>query len=84
MDLQELDCAHGNSVQQFERLLSAEEAAQLLGGIHVKTLQRMARGREVPSHRIGRGWFFRASELDAWLQVKSQRQPARSITKEIQ
>ena len=51
----------------FEPLLSDVQAAQLLGGMHVKTLQRMARTQEIPAHKIGRFWYFRASELDKWL-----------------
>ncbi len=66
-----------NIRQHFEPLLSAEQAAQLLGGMHTKTLQRMARNNEVPAYRIGRFWLFRASELNGWLQVQSSRQPVR-------
>ena len=67
----------------FEPLLNAVQAARLLGGMHVKTLQRMARNHQVPSHRIGRGWFFRASELDQWLGLESQGQLARSFTRRL-
>ena len=52
---------------QFEPLLDDQQAAALLG-IHPKTLQRLARNGRVPSHRIGRFWRYRASELDAWLR----------------
>jgi excisionase family DNA binding protein len=52
----------------FEPLLSTEDAAQLLGGIHPKTLQRKARAGEIPGYQFSRGWFFRASELDNWLR----------------
>lgn len=55
---------------EFERLLSAEEAAGLLGNIHVKTLQRYARQGSVPGYRIGGRWYFRTTELDAWLQSR--------------
>jgi excisionase family DNA binding protein len=58
----------------FEPLLSASQAAQLLGGMHTKTIQRMARAGEVPGHRIGRAWFFRASELNQWLGLRSSGQ----------
>jgi excisionase family DNA binding protein len=54
----------------LERLISAQEAAKFLGGIHPKTLQRMARRQEVPSYRFGRSWFFRLSDLDQWLRSK--------------
>jgi excisionase family DNA binding protein len=65
----------------FEPLVSATQAAAMLGGIHVKTLQRMARGQELPARRIGRAWFFRASELDQWLRLKSSGQLAHSNAK---
>ena len=51
-----------------ERVRSGrDEAALLLGGIYVKTLQRKAREGVIPGRQIGRAWFFRASELDRWI-----------------
>jgi excisionase family DNA binding protein len=46
--------------------------------IHVKTLQRYARLGRLPGYQIGGHWYFRASELDAWLQsrINSNCQPA--------
>jgi excisionase family DNA binding protein len=63
----------------FETLLRSEDAARLLGNIHVKTLQRYARHGSVPGYRIGGHWYFRISELDAWLQsrINSNRQSVR-------
>ncbi len=55
---------------EFEPLLDCKEAAKLLGNIHVKTLQRYARQGELPSYRVGGHWYFRASELDAWLRSR--------------
>ena len=52
---------------EFEPLISADEAASLLG-IHAKTLQLMARKGRIPGKRIGKFWRFRKSELDAWLR----------------
>jgi excisionase family DNA binding protein len=51
----------------FEPLINDRQAAELLG-IHPKTLQRFARTSQIPAHRIGRFWRYRASELDAWLR----------------
>jgi excisionase family DNA binding protein len=67
------------SYSQFEPLLDSEQAARLLGNIHVKTLQRYARLGVVPSYRIGSHWFFRESELDAWVrsQINSSCRPCR-------
>ena len=50
----------------FEPLLSDEEAGHLLG-LHPKTVQRLARTKQIPAHHIGRFWRYRASELDKWL-----------------
>ena len=54
----------------FELLVGCEEAAGLLGNIHVKTLQRYARQGSVPGYRIGGHWYFRITELDAWLRSR--------------
>lgn len=56
----------------FEPVLTSEQAARLLN-IHPKTLQRMARKGQIPAHRIGDLWRFRALELDAWLRGKHDR-----------
>jgi excisionase family DNA binding protein len=55
---------------QFEQLLRSDEAAKLLGNIHVKTLQRYARAGTLPGYRLGGHWYFRASELDSWLRSR--------------
>lgn len=62
----------------FETLIGSPEAAKLLGNIHVKTLQRYARTGSLPGYQIGGHWYFRVSELDAWLQsrINSNCQPA--------
>ena len=60
------------TTQDFEPLLKVEEAALLLGGMHPKTLMRLARLGEVPAIKIGRCWFFRASALNDWIGLQSQ------------
>jgi excisionase family DNA binding protein len=59
-------------ILSYEPLMSDAEAAKFLGGLHPKTVQRMARRGKLPAYRIGRYWRFRASELDQWLRVQSQ------------
>ena len=54
----------------FESLISSTQAAKLLGNLHVKTLQRYARSGRLPGYQIGRHWYFRESELDAWLRLQ--------------
>jgi excisionase family DNA binding protein len=52
---------------EFEPLLSAEEAAVLLG-IHVNTLRHWAREGKIPSRHVGRRVTFRKSELNRWYE----------------
>jgi excisionase family DNA binding protein len=49
----------------FEPLISAAEAAQLLG-IHPVTVLRWAREGRVPHLRLGRKVKFRVSDLNSW------------------
>jgi len=65
--------------QSFEALITSTAAARLLGNLHVKTLQRYARLGRIPGYQIGGHWYFRESELDAWLrhQINSKCQSVR-------
>jgi len=53
----------------FEPLLDSDEAAELLR-IHPKTLQRMARNRQIHGTQVGKLWRFRAPDLEVWLRTK--------------
>lgn len=70
---------------QFEPLLSDTQASELLG-LHAKTVQRMARRGQIPAYRVAKYWRYRASELSAWLVLKSSGQihPPAHTQKEIQ
>jgi hypothetical protein len=57
-----------NSSQDFEPLINTKTAANLLGGMHPKTLEKKARGGEIPAHFIFGHWQYRKSELDNWVQ----------------
>jgi excisionase family DNA binding protein len=62
-----------------EPLISSKEAAELLGGLHRKTVERMARRKEIPAMKVGKYWMFRASLLDDWIkkQLDSPCSPCR-------
>jgi excisionase family DNA binding protein len=60
----------GDGDRSFEPLIASSQAAKLLGNIHIKTLQRYARLGSVPGYQIGGHWYFRASDLDDWLQTQ--------------
>jgi excisionase family DNA binding protein len=66
------------SATTFEPLLNSREAAALLR-MHYKTLERKARRGNILGYQIAGRWYFRASELDAWLksQVNSPSQSVR-------
>ena len=52
-----------NDNRQFEPLLNDAEAASFLGGLHSKTVQRMAQKRGDSHYRVGKYYRYRASEL---------------------
>ncbi len=69
-----------------EPLMNDAQAAQFLGGLHPKTVQRMARKGDLPSYRVGKYWRYRATELSQWLVLHSSGQinPLAQTRKEIQ
>jgi excisionase family DNA binding protein len=56
----------------YEPLLNDLQAAHFLGGLHPKTVQRMARRREIPHYRVGKYYRYKLSELDQWLSAQRQ------------
>ncbi len=47
-------------------IMNAQEAAKFLC-VHVETIRRMARRREIPAFKMGRGWRFRRTALLDWI-----------------
>jgi excisionase family DNA binding protein len=66
--------------QIFEPLLDSREAAALLH-VHYKTLERKARCGEIPGYQIAGRWYFRVSELDAWVRSQLNSSPANLVRK---
>jgi excisionase family DNA binding protein len=52
---------------EFEPLVDVEKLTESVP-LHRKTIMRMARENRIPAIQIGRYWFFRLSEIDAWLR----------------
>jgi excisionase family DNA binding protein len=69
---------------QPEPLVNDAQAALFLG-LHPKTVQRMARRKEIPAYRVGKYWRYRTSEINEWLVLHSSRQinPPAQPRKEI-
>lgn len=36
--------------------------------VRQETIHRWIRGKDMPAHRVGRMWRFKASEVDAWVE----------------
>ena len=75
-----------HDIGHYEPLLGDAEAARFLGGLHPKTVQRMARRGDIPHYRVGKYYRYRASELSTWLVLHSsgQNNPPAHSRKEIQ
>lgn len=71
------------SADTYEPLLNDVQAAAFLGGLHPKTVQRLARRGEIPAFRIGRYCRYRASELDAWLRSQVVNSPCQVSTRVV-
>ena len=50
-----------------DRWLSVEEIAEYLG-VSKDTVYAWISKREMPAHRIGRLWKFKAHEIDVWVR----------------
>jgi excisionase family DNA binding protein len=50
-----------------QTVLTAQEAAETLG-VHVETIRRLARKRDLPSFKIGKDWRFRKDALLQWME----------------
>ena len=50
-----------------ERWFSVEEIAKHLG-VSKETIYRWLERSRIPSHKVGRQWKFKASEIDGWVR----------------
>jgi len=67
------------TLQASEPLVDSTAAADILGGIHPKTVERWARAGKIPAYRFFKQWRFRVSELEMWIRshVNSHCHPCR-------
>ena len=49
-----------------ERWLSVEEIGKHLG-VSKETIYRWVEKGKIPSHKVGRQWKFKVSEVDEWI-----------------
>ena len=55
-----------DSAIQIKEIMTPREAAQYLS-VHVRTLYRLAKNKEIPGRKVGGSWRFRKNALDEWL-----------------
>ena len=55
----------------MQDMLTTEEAATYLR-LHPRTVERKARGGQLPAAKTGRKWLFRRADLDAWADRLAQ------------
>ena len=60
-----------------ERWLSVEEIASHLG-VSKETIYRWLEKKKIPSHRVGRLWKFKATEVDIWIKSGGAGEPKQS------
>lgn len=49
-----------------EKWINTNEAAEFLGVKPATIRDWIRKGKDIPRRKIGRGWKFKYSELDAW------------------
>ena len=54
-----------------EPLMTASELAQYLR-LHTETIYRLIQTEGLPAVKAGGQWRFRTSEVDQWLQVRTE------------
>ncbi len=59
----------------MENVLTPREAAEYLK-IHVRTIYRLVKNREIPGRKVGGSWRFKREDLEEWLSMKENPQMA--------
>jgi len=57
------------SETRVREVLTPREAAEYLS-VHVRTIYRLAKNREIPCRKVGGSWRFKKDALDEWLSLR--------------
>jgi excisionase family DNA binding protein len=57
------------SENRVREVLTPREAAEYLS-VHVRTIYRLAKNREIPCRKVGGSWRFKKDALDEWLSLR--------------
>jgi len=58
-----------NSETRMKEILTPREAAEYLS-VHVRTIYRLVKNRDIPGRKIGGSWRFKKDALDEWLSLR--------------
>ncbi len=58
----------------MKEIMTPREAAEYLS-VHVRTIYRLVKNREIPGRKIGGSWRFKKDALDEWLSVREDPVP---------
>ena len=58
----------------MKEIMTPREAAEYLS-VHVRTIYRLVKNREIPGRKIGGSWRFKKDTLDEWLSVREDPLP---------
>ena len=58
-----------NSESHMKEIMTPREAADYLS-VHVRTIYRLAKNREIPGRKVGGSWRFKKDALDEWLSLR--------------
>jgi excisionase family DNA binding protein len=58
----------------MKEIMTPREAAEYLS-VHVRTIYRLVKNREIPGRKIGGSWRFKKNALDEWLSIREDLLP---------
>jgi len=58
----------------MKEIMTPREAAEYLS-VHVRTIYRLVKNREIPGRKIGGSWRFKKDTLDEWLSMREDPLP---------
>jgi excisionase family DNA binding protein len=65
----------------MKEIMTPREAAEYLS-VHVRTIYRLAKNREIPGRKVGGSWRFKKDALDQWLSWREDPLPDEKRYKE--
>ncbi len=69
-EFESTDLENPNYGSRFmKEVMTPREAAEYLS-VHVRTIYRLAKHREIPGRKVGGSWRFKKDALDEWLSMR--------------